>query len=270
METAEEAGVIDTDNQEQDREYASLEEFTNTTPQEENLEDLPHLAIPQEHISDDIVTNHPYVALDENVIPEIMPEQIGTEGVIYPQDTDIDVESSTQESITETPTISAPRETVAIPDLIPATVNQDGEIRPQQEIGIPVTPSEITNTNVGSMVSQGVIETPIVSTPAETVTIPDLIPATVTPDGEIRPQQTIDAPVPPSEITNSTIPANTHVDAVVPQDVIETPSVSTPNETVTIPDLISATVSPDGKIEPRQEIEVQTPPVIPDAIGCWK
>ncbi|WP_353054498.1 hypothetical protein [Bacillus thuringiensis] len=54
---------------------------------------------------------------------------------------------------------------------------------------------------------------------------------------------------------------------MVPQDVIETPSVSTPNETVTIPDLISATVSPDGKIEPRQEIEVQTPPVIPDAIA---
>lgn len=268
METAEEAGVIDTDNQEQDREYASLEEFTNTTPQEENLEELPHLAIPQEHISDDIVTNHSYVALDENVIPEIMPEQIGNEGVIYPQDTDIDVESTIQENITETPTISAPRETATIPDLIPAAVNLDGEIRPQQEIGIPVTPSEIANTNVGSMVSQGVIETPIVSTPAETVTIPDLIPATITPDGEIRPQQEIGVPVLPSEITTSTITANTHVDAVVPQDVIETPSVSTPNETVSIPDLISATVSPDGKIEPRQEIEVQTPPVIPDAIAA--
>ncbi|WP_435302188.1 CD3337/EF1877 family mobilome membrane protein, partial [Bacillus thuringiensis] len=43
METAEEAGAIDTENQEQDREYASLEEFTDTTPQEENLENLPHL-----------------------------------------------------------------------------------------------------------------------------------------------------------------------------------------------------------------------------------
>lgn len=268
METAEEAGAIDTESHEQDREYASLEEFTDTTPQKENLEDLPHLDIPQGHISDDIVTNDSYVALDENVIPEIMPEQIGTEGVIYPQDTDIDVESPIQENITETPTISAPRETATIPDLIPAAVNPDGEIRPKQEIGIPVTPSEIANTNVGSMVSQGVIETPIVSTPAETVTIPDLIPATITPDGEIRPQQEIGVPVLPSEIATSTITANTHVDAVVPQDVIETPSVSTPNETVTIPDLISATVSPDGKIEPRQEIEVQTPPVIPDAIAA--
>ncbi|WP_098778939.1 hypothetical protein [Bacillus cereus] len=88
--------------------------------------------------------------------------------------------------------------------------------------------------------SQGVIETPIVSTPAETVTIPDLIPATITPDGEIRPQQEIGVSVPPSEITNSTITANTHVDAVVPQDVIKTPSVSTPNETVTILDAIAA------------------------------
>ncbi|MGQ4286628.1 CD3337/EF1877 family mobilome membrane protein [Bacillus thuringiensis] len=210
METAEEAGAIDTENQDQDREYASLGEFTDTTPLEENLEDLPHLDIPQEHISDDIVPNDP-VALDENVIPEIIPEQIGNEGVIYPQDTDIDVESTIQENITEIPTISAPRETATIPDLIPAAVNPDGEIRPQQEIGIPVTPSEIAN---------------------------------------------------------STITANTNVDAVVPQDVIETPSVSTPNETVSIPDLISATVSPDGKIEPRQEIEAQTPPVIPDAIAA--
>ncbi|MEW9576808.1 CPBP family intramembrane glutamate endopeptidase [Bacillus toyonensis] len=267
LETAEEAGTIDTENQEQDREYASLGEFTDTTPLEENLEELPHLDIPQGHISDDIAPNDP-VALDENVIPEIMSEQIGTEGVIYPQDTDIDVESPIQENITETPTISAPRETATIPDLIPAAVNPDGEIRSQQEIGIPVTPSGIANTNVGSMVSQAVIETPIVSTPAETVTIPDLIPATITPDGEIRPQQEIGVPVLPSEIATSTVTANTHVDAVVPQDVIETPSVSTPNETVTIPDLISATVSPDGKIEPRQEIEVQTPPVIPDAIAA--
>ncbi|PGM88474.1 hypothetical protein CN958_25990 [Bacillus cereus] len=91
METAEEAGAIDTENQDQDREYANLGEFTDTTPLEENLEELPHLDIPQEHISDDIVPNDP-VALDENVIPEIMPEQIGTEGVIYPQDTDIDIE----------------------------------------------------------------------------------------------------------------------------------------------------------------------------------
>ncbi|MBJ8030667.1 CD3337/EF1877 family mobilome membrane protein [Bacillus cereus group sp. N21] len=256
LETAEEAGAIDTENQDQDREYASLGEFTDTTPLEENLEELSHLDIPQEHISDDIVPNGP-VALDENVIPEIMPEQIGTEGVIYRQDTDIDVESPIQENITETPTISAPRETATIP----AAVNPDGEIRPKQEIGIPVTPSEIANTNVGSMASQGVIETPIVS-------ISDLIPATITPDGEIRPQQEIGVPVLPSEIATSTITANTHVDAVVPQDVIETLSVSTPNETVTIPDLISATVSPDGKIEPRQEIEVQTPPVIPDAIAA--
>ncbi|MED3090378.1 CD3337/EF1877 family mobilome membrane protein [Bacillus toyonensis] len=211
METAEEAGAIDTENQEQDREYASLEEFTDTTPQEENLENLPHLDIPQEHISDDTSINDPYVALDEHVIPEIMPEQTGTEGVIYPQDTDIDVESPIQQTTTETPTISAPRETVTIPDLIPATITPDGEIRPQQEIGVSVLPSEIAN---------------------------------------------------------STITANTHVDAVVPQDVIDTPSVSTPNETITIPELISATVSPDGKIEPRQEIEVQTPPVIPDAIAA--
>ncbi|MEK4739983.1 MULTISPECIES: CD3337/EF1877 family mobilome membrane protein [Bacillus] len=267
MERAEEAGAIDIENQDQDREYASLGEFTDTTPLEENLEELPHLDIPQEHISDDIVPNDP-VALDENVIPEIMPEQVGTKGVIYPQDTDIDVQSPIQENISETPTISALRETATIPDLIPDAVNPDGEIRPQQEIGIPVTLSEIANTNVGPTASQGVIETPIVSTPAETVTIPDLIPATITPDGEIRPQQEIGVPVPPSEIVTSTIPANTHVDAVVPQDVIETPSVSTPNETVTIPDLISATVSSDGKIEPRQEIEVQTPPVIPDAIAA--
>ncbi|MBG0967725.1 CD3337/EF1877 family mobilome membrane protein [Bacillus sp. SRB3LM] len=239
LETAEEAGVIDTENQDQDREYASLGEFTDTTPLEENLEELPHLDIPQEHISDDIVPNDP-VALDKNVIPEIMPEQIGTEGVIYPQDTDIDVESTIQGNITETSIISAPRETATIPDLIPAAVNPDGEISSKQEIGIPVTPSEIATTNVGSMVSQGVIETPIVSTPAETVTIPGLIPATITPDGEIRPQQEIGVPVLPSEIATSTITANTHVDAVLPQDVMETPSVSTPNETVTIPDAIAA------------------------------
>ncbi|MEB4816131.1 CPBP family intramembrane glutamate endopeptidase [Bacillus toyonensis] len=267
METVEEVGAIDAENQDQDREYVSLGDFTDTTPLEENLEELPHLDIPQEHISDDVVPNDP-VALDENVIPEIMPEQIGNEGVIYPQGTDIDVESPIQENITETPTISAPRETATIPDLIPTAVNLDGEIRPKQEIGISVMPSEIANTNVGSMVSQGVIETSIVSTPAETVTIPDLIPATITPDGEIRPQQEIGVPVLPSEIATSTITANTHVDVVVPQDVIETPSVTTQNETVFIPDLIPATVSPDGKIEPRQEIEVQAPPVIPDAIAA--
>ncbi|WP_423747919.1 CD3337/EF1877 family mobilome membrane protein [Bacillus cereus] len=211
METSEEAGAMDTESHEQDREYASLEGFIDTTPQEENKEDLAHIDTPQEHMSDDTSINDPYVALDENAVPESMPEQTGTEGIIYPQHTDIDVESPIQQTANETPTISAPRETVSIPDLIPATVTPDGEIRPQQEMGIPV---------------------------------------------------------PPSEITNSTITANTHVDAVVPQDVIETPSVSTPNETVTIPDLISATVSSDGKIEPRQEIEVQTPPVIPDAIAA--
>ncbi|ANS52121.1 Isocitrate dehydrogenase [Bacillus thuringiensis] len=211
METSEEVGAIDTESHEQDREYASLEEFTDIAPQEENQEDVPHLDIPQEHISDNIVTNDPYVALDENVIPEIMSEQRGSEGVIYPQDTDIDVESLIQQTANETPTISAPRETVSIPDLIPATV---------------------------------------------------------TPDGEIRPQQEMDVPVSPSEITNSTITANTHVDSVVPQDVIETPIVSTPNETVSIPDLIQATVSPDGQIEPRQEIEIPAPPVMPDAIAA--
>lgn len=47
METAEEAGAIDTDNQEQDREYASLEEFTDTTPQEEKPEELPHFEVVQ-------------------------------------------------------------------------------------------------------------------------------------------------------------------------------------------------------------------------------
>ncbi|MDM8365634.1 CD3337/EF1877 family mobilome membrane protein [Bacillus thuringiensis] len=211
METSEEAGAMDTESHEQDREYASLEGFIDTTPQEENQEDSPHIDTPQEHMSDETSINDPYVALDENVVPEIMPEQTGTEGIIYPQHTDIDVESPIQQTANETPTISAPRETVSIPDLIPATV---------------------------------------------------------TPDGEIRPQQEMDIPVPPSEITNSTITANTHVDAVVPQDVIETPIVSTPNETVSIPDLISATVSTDGKIEPQQEIEVPTPPVIPAAIAA--
>ncbi|MHB0800271.1 CPBP family intramembrane metalloprotease [Bacillus thuringiensis] len=211
METSEEAGAMDTESHEQDREYASLEGFIDTTPQEENQEDLPHIDTPQEHMSDDTSINDPYVALDENAVPEIMPEQTGTEGIIYPQHTDIDVESPIQQTANETPTISAPREMVSILDLIPATVTPDGEIRPQQEMGIPV---------------------------------------------------------PPSEITNSTITANTHVDAVVPQDVIETPIVSTPNETVSIPDLISATVSTDGKIEPQQEIEVPTPPVIPAAIAA--
>ncbi|MCQ6530265.1 CD3337/EF1877 family mobilome membrane protein [Bacillus mycoides] len=211
METSEEAGTMDTESHEQDREYASLEGFIDTTPQEENQEDLPHIDTPQEHMSDDTSINDPYVALDENVVPEIMPEQTGTEGIIYPQHTDIDVESPIQQTANETPTISAPRETVSIPDLIPAIVTPDGEIRPQQEMGVPV---------------------------------------------------------PPSEITNSTITANTHVDSVVPQDVIETPIISTPNETVSIPDLISATVSTDGKIEPQQEIEVPTPAVIPAAIAA--
>ncbi|MGH0991936.1 CPBP family intramembrane glutamate endopeptidase, partial [Bacillus cereus] len=82
------------------------------------------------------------------------------------------------------------------------------------------------------------------------------------------PQQEMGVPVLPSEITNSTITANTHVDAVVPQDAIETPSVSIPRETVSIPDLISATVSPDGKIEPQQEVEIPSPPVMPDAIAA--
>lgn len=268
METSEEAVAMGTESHEQDREYASLEEFTDIAPQEENQEGVPHLGIPQKHISDSIVTNDPYVALDENVTPEIMSEQRDSEGVIYPQDTDIDVESPIQQTANETPIISAPRETVSIPDLIPAAVNSDGEIRPKQEIGIPVTPSEIANTNVGSMASQGVIETPIVSTPAETVTIPDLIPATITSDGEIRPQQEIGVPVLPSEIATSTITANTHVDSVVPQDIIETPIVSTQNETVSIPDLIQATVSPDGQIEPRQDIEIPAPPVMPAAIAA--
>ncbi|OOR03981.1 hypothetical protein BW900_24170 [Bacillus mycoides] len=211
METSEEAGAMDTESHEQDREYASLEGFIDTTPQEENQEDLPHIDTPQEHMSDDTSINDPYVALDENVVPEIMPEQTGTEGIIYPQHRDIDVESPIQQTTNETPTISTPRETVSIPDLIPAIVTPDGEIRPQQEIGVPVLPSEITN---------------------------------------------------------STITANTHVDAVVPQDAIETPSVSIPNETVSIPNLISTTVSPGGKIEPQQEVESPSPPVMPDAIAA--
>ncbi|MGH0789823.1 CD3337/EF1877 family mobilome membrane protein [Bacillus cereus] len=267
METSEEAGTMDTESHEQDREYASLEGFIDTTPQEKNQEDLPHIDTPQEHMSDDTSINDPYVALDENVVPEIMPEQTGTEGIIYPQHTDIDVESPIQQTTNETPTISTPRETVSIPDLIPATVTPDGEIRPQQEMGVPVLPSEITNstitanTHVDAVVPQDAIETPSVS-------IPDLISATVSPDGEIRSQQEMGVPVPPSEITNSTITANTHVDAVVPQDAIETPSVSIPRETVSIPDLISATVSPDGKIEPQQEVEIPSPPVMPDAIAA--
>ncbi|MCX2829128.1 CPBP family intramembrane metalloprotease [Bacillus sp. DHT2] len=87
-------------------------------------------------------------------------------------------------------------------------------------------------------------------TTLHSVSVPDLIPAKVDEAGLIIPQNT-----------------DIDVKSTIPQPVVETPTVSTPSETVSIPDLIPAKVTEQGEILPQQEMEIPSPPVIPDAIA---
>ncbi|WP_420975056.1 CD3337/EF1877 family mobilome membrane protein [Bacillus thuringiensis] len=88
-------------------------------------------------------------------------------------------------------------------------------------------------------------------TSLHSVSVPDPIPAKVDEEGRIIPQHT-----------------DIDVKSTIPEPVVETPTISTPSETVTIPDLIPAKVTEHGEILPQQEIEIPSPPVIPDAIAA--
>ncbi|PEF35111.1 CD3337/EF1877 family mobilome membrane protein [Bacillus wiedmannii] len=87
-------------------------------------------------------------------------------------------------------------------------------------------------------------------TTLHSVSIPDLISAKVDEEGRIIPQNT-----------------DIDVKSTIPQPIVETPTVSIPSETMSIPDLIPAKVTEQGEILSQQEIEIQSPPVIPEAIA---
>ncbi|PFZ65266.1 hypothetical protein COL69_31030, partial [Bacillus pseudomycoides] len=65
------------------------------------------------------------------------------------------------------------------------------------------------------------------------------------------------------------IPQNTDIDvkSTIPQPVVETPTVSTPSETVSIPDLIPAGVTEHGEILPQQ-VEISSPDIMPSALAA--
>ncbi|MED1304091.1 hypothetical protein BK704_35230 [[Bacillus thuringiensis] serovar konkukian] len=164
--------------------YVSLEE-----DDKQSIYDADHTKVHEEELADP-----PALDIIEYPTNEMPIEQ---ETIHLPQqehhtttlsDTELDVMSDEIESNAITPqqedihTILPNDPTslhsVSVPDLIPAKVDEEGHIIPQN-----------TDIDVKSTIPQPVVETPTVSTPSETVSIPDLIPAKVTEHGEILPQQ---------------------------------------------------------------------------------
>ncbi|OLR24869.1 CD3337/EF1877 family mobilome membrane protein [Bacillus cereus] len=127
-----------------------IEYPTNDMPLEQESIDLPQ----QEHHTTTLSDTELDVTTNEMESNAITPQQ--------------------EDADTMLPNHPTSLHSVSVPELILAKVDDEGHIIPQH-----------TDIDVKSTILQSVVETPIVSTPSETVSIPDLIPAKVTEQVEI-------------------------------------------------------------------------------------
>ncbi|MEK4419000.1 CD3337/EF1877 family mobilome membrane protein [Bacillus sp. FSL K6-0268] len=180
-----------------------------------------------------------YVSLEEGEKPSIYDAdqpKVNEEELADPSALDI-IEYPTNEMPIEQESIHLPQQehhTTTLSDTeldITSNEIEGNAITPQQEDIHNMLPNDPTSLH--------------------SVSVPDLIPAKVDEEGRIIPQHT-----------------DIDVKSTIPQPVVETSPVSTPSETVSIPDLIPARVTEQGEILPQQEIEIPSPPVIPDAIAA--
>ncbi|PGC53790.1 CD3337/EF1877 family mobilome membrane protein [Bacillus pseudomycoides] len=161
---------------EEEDEKPSIYDTNHTKVHEKELTDPPALDIieyptnemPIEQESIHLPQQEHHTTTLSNTELDVTTDEIES-NAITPQQEDIH---------TMPPNDPASLHSVSVPDLIPAKVDEEGRIIPQN-----------TDIDVKSTIPQPVVETPTVSTPSETVSIPDLIPAGVTEHGEILPQQ---------------------------------------------------------------------------------
>ncbi|MGZ9785456.1 CD3337/EF1877 family mobilome membrane protein [Bacillus pseudomycoides] len=180
------------------------EESTSSVPEDSDLP-LHHVSLEEDEKPSIYDADHTKVHEEELADPPALDiieyptneMPIEQESIHLPQqehhtttlsDTDLDVKSDEiksnaitpqQEDIhTMLPNDPTSLHSVSVPDLIPAKVDEEGRIIPQN-----------TDIDVESTIPQPVVETPTVSTPNEKVSISDLISARVTEKGEILPQQ---------------------------------------------------------------------------------
>ncbi|PFZ08094.1 hypothetical protein COL63_25615 [Bacillus pseudomycoides] len=161
---------------EEEDEKPSIYDTNHTKVHEKELADPPALDIieyptnemPIEQESIHLPQQEHHTTTLSNTELDVTTDEIES-NAITPQQEDIH---------TMPPNDPASLHSVSVPDLIPAKVDEEGRIIPQN-----------TDIDVKSTIPQPVVETPTVSTPSETVSIPDLIPAGVTEHGEILPQQ---------------------------------------------------------------------------------
>ncbi|EJR60957.1 CPBP family intramembrane metalloprotease [Bacillus cereus] len=138
-------------------------------------------------------------------------------------------------------------------------LEQESNDLPQQEHHTPTlsdTELDATTTEMESNAitpQQEDADTMLPNNPTSlhSVSVPELIPAKVDEEGHIIPQHT-----------------DIDVKSTILQPVVETTIVSTPSETVSIPDLMPAKVTEHGEILPQKEIEIPSPPIMPDAIAA--
>lgn len=161
---------------EEEDEKPSIYDTNHTKVHEKELTDPPALDIieyptnemPIEQESIHLPQQEHHTTTLSNTELDVTTDEIES-NAITPQQEDIH---------TMPPNDPASLHSVSVPDLIPAKVDEERRIIPQN-----------TDIDVKSTIPQPVVETPTVSTPSETVSIPDLIPAGVTEHGEILPQQ---------------------------------------------------------------------------------
>ncbi|PEJ23231.1 hypothetical protein CN887_21225 [Bacillus pseudomycoides] len=161
---------------EEEDEKPSIYDTNHTKVHEKELADPPALDIieyptnemPIEQESIHLPQQEYHTTTLSNTELDVTTDEIES-NAITPQQEDIH---------TMPPNDPASLHSVSVPDLIPAKVDEEGRIIPQN-----------TDIDVKSTIPQPVVETPTVSTPSETVSIPDLIPARVTEQGEILPQR---------------------------------------------------------------------------------
>lgn len=203
----------------------------------EQTEEEATLPVPEDMEGADLPPH--YVSLEEDEKPSIYDgdhTKVHEEELLEPSALDI-IEYPTNEMPIEQESIDLPQQehhTTTLSDMeLDATTTEmeSNAITPQQEDADTMLPNHPTVLH--------------------SVSVPERIPAKVDEEGHIIPQHT-----------------DIDVKSTIPQPVVETPIVSTPSETVSIPDLILAKVTEHGEILPQQEVEIPSPPVMPDAIAA--
>lgn len=218
------------------KQLAHLDEAELASVMEQMQEELT-TPVPEDMEEADVPPH--YVSLEEDEKPSIYGAdhtKVHEEELADPSALDI-IDYPTNEMPIEQESIHLPQQehhttTLSDTELDVATTEMESNaITPQQEDTHNMLPNNPTSLH--------------------SVSVPELIPAKVDEEGHIIPQHT-----------------DIDVKSTIPQPVVETPIVSTLSETVSIPDLIPAKVTEHGEILPQQEIELPSPPVIPDAIAA--